>query len=45
MGAHRGIASSSRLAAIKALRDKTGAPMSDVKTSLEEADYDQGESP
>lgn len=38
----RGLSASSRLAAIKTLRDKTGAPISDIKASLEAVGFDQG---
>lgn len=38
----RGLSASSRLAAIKTLRDQTGAPISDIKASLEAADFNQG---
>ncbi|GMH38113.1 hypothetical protein BSKO_05997 [Bryopsis sp. KO-2023] len=37
----RGMSSSGQMAAIKALRERSGAPISDVKASLDEAGYDQ----
>ena len=43
---HRALAAaapaSDRLAAVKALREATGAPVVDVKAALQESDWDQG---
>ncbi len=41
---HRGLAvASSQMAAIKSLRERTNAPISDVKSALMEAEWDLGE--